>query len=200
MFNPNKITKILGATFILVSSNAALAATAPGTVTVTVQNTFNLTETTALDFGTIRAVGDASNAANFASLVLAPDGGVTTAQVGASAITSLSTPTAAVFTVDSAAPFTDLTVTFPPDFTLTTTGVPSGAAVFQIAQADWLGTIVGGADDGTTIATAGVMETDNLGGVVLNVGTTLTTDKGAAFTSGYVDQAYTGTYTMTVAY
>lgn len=200
MFNPNKITKILGATFILVSSNSALAATAAGTVSVTVQNTFNLTQTTAIDFGTVRAVGDATNAANIAALVLSPNGTVTTTQVGASAITSLSTPTAGVFTVDSAAPFTDLTVTFPTDFTLTTTGVPSGAARFEIDQADWTGLIVGGADDGSTIATGGTMQTDASGGVVLNVGTSLKTDSTATFTTGYVDQAYTGTYTMTVNY
>ena len=205
MFNPNKITKILGATFILVSSNAALAATAPGTVSVTVQNTFNLTETQVLDFGTIRAQNDNTNVANFASLIITPNGtvtpAITTASIGASTITSLSTPTMAIFTVDSAAPFTDLEVTFPPNFTLTTTGVPANAAVFNILNASWKGYIVGGNDDGTIISDGETMQTDAAGAVVLQVGTSLDTDiLGATTTSGYVDQAYTGTYTMTVDY
>tara|TARA_R110002167_G_scaffold333039_2_gene540054 strand:- start:946 stop:1566 length:621 start_codon:yes stop_codon:yes gene_type:complete len=206
MFNPNKITKILGATFILVSSNAALAATAPGTVSVTVQNTFNLTETQVLDFGTIRAKNDNTNVANFASLIITPNGtatpAISSASVGTVAtITSLSTPTMAIFTVDSAAPFTDLEVTFPPNFTLTTTGVPANAAVFNILNASWKGYVVGGTDDGTTIVDGETMQTDAAGAVVLQVGTSLDTDiLGATTTSGYVDQAYTGTYTMTVDY
>ncbi|MFT6689672.1 MAG: hypothetical protein ACJAXH_000177 [Colwellia sp.] len=208
MFNPNKITKILGATFILVSSNAALAATAPGTVQVTVQNTFNLTETQVLSFDTVRASNDNTSSANFASLIITPNGTdsptITTTEAvtgSAAAITSLGTPTMAIFTVDAAAPFTDLTVTYPGDFTLTTTGVPTGAAVFNILSASWNGIVVGGNDDGNSITGGSQVETDSLGGIVMQIGTSLDTDiLGAATTSGYVDQAYNGTYTMTVAY
>jgi hypothetical protein len=208
MFNPNKITKILGATFVLVSSNAALAATAPGTVSVTVQNTFNLTESQVLDFGIIRASNDNTDAANFASLVITPNGTATPtitateAVTGsAAAISSLGTPTMAIFTVDSAAPFTDLIVSYPEDFTLTTTGVPAGAAKFNILKANWNGIVVGGTNDGDSISDQDTMQTDNLGGVVLQVGASLDTDILAGLaTSGYVDQAYTGTYTMTIEY
>jgi hypothetical protein len=209
MFNPNKITKIMGtsltlagaATALMFTSSAAFAeSVTTATVTATVQNAFTLVETTPLDFGTVRAVADNTGALNIAILTLTPAGAITpTAGVGTSAMTSLSGGTAGVFTVTGAASFTNLTVTFPADFTLTNGTAPPGSPVFDILQADWVGTIVGGANDGVTYA-AGNMQTDVTGAVALNVGTKLKTDSAVGTTGQYLDAAYTGTYTMDISY
>jgi hypothetical protein len=200
MFNPNKITKILGATFVLVSSNSLLAETvSTATVSATVQNAFSLVETTALDFGTVRASAEAGGT-NVGTLVLNPNGSTTVTSSANAAITSLGTPVPGVFTVSGAAPFTDLFVTFPGDFSLTTAGAPPTSPTFDIPTGSWTGLITGGANDGATLAsTTNIMQTTSTGGVVLTVGATLTTDADAS-SSPYIDAAYTGTYTMTVNY
>lgn len=199
MQNLNKITKILGATFILVGSCNVLAETLNSTATTTVQNAFTLTETTALDFGTVRAVADPTGGINIAQLVLAPDGTSTTpAVVGNSALTLLTAGSAGVISVTGAAAFTNLTVTFPANFTLTATGAPPTSPTFEVLNADWVGTVVGGANDGATYAGAN-LQTDSAGVVGMNFGTTLKTDS-VASTTAYIDAAYTGNYVLTVVY
>ena len=199
MFNPNKITKILGATFILVSSNSALAATASGTATVTVQNTFTLTQTTALSFGTIRAVAQ-SDGANVSTLVVLPDGTSTVTDDGSAEITSISPATPGAFAVSGAAPFVDLQIVFPATFELAFASAPPTSPRFQIPNTGWSAEIIGGANDGLAYNTGTPnLTTDNTGAVAFTVGATLTTDN--ATTSGsYLDETYTGTYTMTVNY
>jgi hypothetical protein len=209
MHNLNKITKDLGIALTIVSGasvfmlggNSAFAETVTtATVTATVQNAFTLVETTPLSFGTVRAVADPTGGVNIAILTLSPAGVMTpTTGVANSALTSLSGGTAGVFTVSGAASFTNLTVTFPVDFTLTTAGAPPGSPVFDIKQADWVGTIVGGVNGGSTYA-ASNMQTDVSGGVALRVGTKLKTDSTVGTTSQYLDQLYSGTYTMEIAY
>jgi hypothetical protein len=206
MFNPNKITKILGATFVLVSSNSVLAETIPAaTATVTVQNAFTFLNPTPLDFGTIRATADTSGTNNFATLTLTPT--ATTATVassavnGGAAVSSLVDGTQASFTVSGAAPFTDLEVTFPADGATTLKGasLPASAANFTIGA--WQAFVVGGLNDTDTITTAGTMQTDAAGAVAMNVGATLTTDaNGTSITQNYQDAAYTGTYIVIVDY
>ncbi|MFT6907857.1 MAG: hypothetical protein ACJAS1_004544 [Oleiphilaceae bacterium] len=212
MHNLNKITKNMSGivtlagiatVYLIGSSNVFAESVTTATVSATVQNTFTLAETTALSFGTVRATNDNTNVSNFASLVLSPAGVLTPgSQVGASKLTSLSAGTGGVFTVSGAATFTDLTVTFPANFTLTSPGAPPGSAVFNIIEANWVGKIVGGANDGVALnGTFDNLQTDVNGAVVLNVGTTLDTDiLGASTTSGYLDAAYTGTYTMDISY
>jgi hypothetical protein len=202
MFNPNKITKILGATFVLVSSNSVLAETVnDATATVTVQNAFTLTEAVALDFGTIRATADDTAAADVATLILSPAGVTTGSTVNIAAIAPLSGGAAASFTVAGAAPFTDLTITFPGDGLTILTGasLPASAANFTIGT--WSALVSGGLNDGDTITTAGTMQTDSTGAVAMAVGATLTTDDAAAsITQNYQDAAYTATYTVIVDY
>jgi hypothetical protein len=212
MHNLNKITNNMkavlglasGASILMFASSTVFAETVTtATVSTTVQNAFTLVETTPLSFGTLRAKNDNTNVANFATLTIAPTGVLTPgAQVGASRLTSLSGGTAGVFTVSGAAAFTNLTVTFPNDFTLTTAGAPPNSAVFNVLKADWTGTIVGGANNGVALnGTFNNLQTNGTGGVALNVGTKLKTDiLGATTTSGYIDAAYTGTYTMDISY
>jgi hypothetical protein len=207
MYKLNKITRIMGTSLTLAggvalslfsSSNAYAESVTTATATVIVQNAFSLVESTPINFGTVRAVADPLGGTNFASLILAPAGTTTVADAGNSAMTALSPATAGLFTITGAAAFTDLTVTFPADFELITSGAPGTAPNFSILQANWTGTVVGGANDGTTGGTP-VPQTDLNGDVALQVGTTLTTDVNAS-SSPYLDATYAATYTMDISY
>ncbi|MCP4320540.1 MAG: hypothetical protein GY787_01515 [Alteromonadales bacterium] len=199
MNNLNKITKILGVTFVLSASASTFAQTVNSTVTVGVQNAFTVTETTPLDFGTVRATADATNAANFALLVLSPNGTYTPgAAVGASAISSLVPGTAGEFAISGAASFTNLTVTYPVDDAdvLTTAGAPPLSPNFTIVS--WNGIVVGGSNDGA-VATNNV-QTDNTGAVGIKIGATLKTDKTTTNTGAYIDAPYSAAYTFDISY
>ncbi|MEY8213580.1 MAG: hypothetical protein RPR97_03745, partial [Colwellia sp.] len=93
MNNLNKITKILGATFVLVVSTQTYAAKSViSSADVTVQNIFNVVEVTPLTFGTVRANADLFDAdfANRASLAINSNGtAAPTAGANTAAITSL---------------------------------------------------------------------------------------------------------------
>ena len=198
--NHNRITKVLSATLLTVVSTHSLAATAPSTATVTVQNTFTLTEDTALSFGTVRATADPAGT-HIGELALAADGTGTASTTGANAsMTELLAGSQGQFTVSNAAPFTDLTITFPADFELTATGAPPTSPTFDVLNADWVATITSGAN--ATIAyNTGTpnLQTASDGTVSFDVGTSLKTDADAS-TTAYIDAAYTGSYTMTVDY
>jgi hypothetical protein len=202
MFNPNKITKILGATFILVSSNSVFAETvSDASATVTVQNAFTLLEAIPLNFGIIRATADDTAAGDVATLTLSTAGVTAGSTVNLAAIAPLSGGTPGSFTVTGAAPFTDLEVTFPSnDATVLVGGaLPASAANFTIGL--WSALVVGGLNDGDTITTAGTMQTDSAGAVAMTVGATLSTDAAAAsITQNYQDVAYTSLYTVIVDY
>ena len=58
MMKLNKLATSVGATLLMISAGAAVAETVATSASVTVQNTFSLTETSPLSFGTIRAVAD----------------------------------------------------------------------------------------------------------------------------------------------
>ncbi|WDE05223.1 hypothetical protein SG34_028685 [Thalassomonas viridans] len=196
--NHNRITKVLTATFLTAVSAQSFAATAPSTVSVTVQNTFTLTEDTALSFGTVRATADPTGGVNIGTLVLAADGTTSTTAVANSSMTQLAAGSVGQFTVTNAAPFTNLTITFPADFELTAAAAPPGSPNFDILQADWTAIIRGGANDGVAYA-GGNLQTDVAGTVSFDAGTSLKTDA-TVTTSAYIDAAYTGNYTMTVDY
>lgn len=198
MQNLNKITKILGATFVLVSSSAVLAQTLPNqNATATVQNTFTITKTTDLDFGTVRATNDVANAANFALMTLTAQGAVTYgAIVGASAITSLVAGTPGRFDITGAAPFTNLTWTDPALITLSPVSAPALTAEFHVTV--WHPEVSGGANDG--LVASNNVQTDAAGAVGVLVGAEIQTDTDVLNTAGYGEGAYAGTYTITIAY
>lgn len=152
-----------------------------------------------MDFGTVRATADATNVANFALLVLAPDGTMTPgAAVGTSALTSLTAGSAAEFAITGAAAFTNLTVTYPTNDAdvLTTAGAPPLSPNFTMTA--WNGTVVGGANDGA--AATNNVQTDNAGAVGIRVGTTLKTDSTGTNTGAYIDAAYTTAYSFDISY
>lgn len=208
MNNLNKITKILGATFVLVSSTNALAAeTATATATVTVLNAFTFTADTTLDFGTLRATSAAvaSGAGdNIATLVMSANPAAPAAigtTVNAAAITVLTAGTPANFSVSGVAPFAALTITLPiVESVMTGAALPGTSSNFTVNT--FTAFITSGGNTGTAYATAGDLQATNAGAVTFSVGATLSTDDaGAAITQQYQDSlAYTGTFDVIVDY
>ena len=195
--NQNRITKVLTATFLTVVATQSFAATlSDATISVTVQNAFDLVEDTELSFGTIRATADPAGT-NVATLAIAGDGSVTATPDNNSTITQLTAGSVGQFTVSNAATFTDLTITFPGAATTLDNAIaPPTSPDFTVDT--WVAVIRGGANDGLAYA-ASNLQTDNTGSVSFDVGATLSTDT-VVSTSGYIYDLYDGDYTITVDY
>lgn len=204
MNNINKITKILGVTFVLAASGNALAATVNSTASVTVTNVVTITEDAALNFGSVRATADVT--VNAAVLVLDSATGAVSAgtDIGTptnAALSSLSAGNAGSYTVSDAANFTQITLTLPADDTvyLTATGVPSTNPRFAVNTFE--ATVFGGTNDGLDATTPANLVTDNTGSVSFNVGAELVTDiRTTGIVETYIDAAYEGSYAVTVTY
>jgi hypothetical protein len=215
MFKPNKITKILGATFVLVSSNSVLAQETESTnATVTVLNAFAFDNVDDLDIGTVRAANNNSSDGNFATFDLLADG--TTASSGennGAIIQLIGTPgTPASFTIAGVTAFAQMAVTFP---STATTLFPASAAPtsanflipaglansadmesggFTVAVRDAL-IPTADADAATGIAK---ITADGAGAAAFTVGARIQTVPSAS--RNYTDEAYTGTFTISVDY
>jgi hypothetical protein len=204
MNNLNKITKILGVTFVLASSSVIAEETATGTSTVEVLNAFSFVADTTLDFGTIRAAADSTAAADVATLVMSPDPlavAATGTSVNLAEITVLTAGTPAEFTVSGVSNFANLTITLPVvETVMTASGLPGTAANFSINT--FTAYITSGGNINTAYASAGDLQADNTGTATFNVGATLSTDDGAAaITQAYQDGiAYEGTFDVIVDY
>lgn len=193
----NKLTRLLAITAVstAIISTVTFAKTETFTASVEVRNSFDLLETVPLSFGVISAIyGDA--ATDFATLTLNSDGTSADTIVDglvAARIVPITAGTAGQFTVENAAPNTELQITPIVDFDLTD---PSGATTRQFQVSNFtLRSISSG--------TPFTFDTDAGGVLVFNVGATLTTDVQvlAAGTPGpYDDATYTGTYDVTVNY
>ena len=132
----NKFTYIATTIAIVSASSSYAAQTANGTATVTVQNAFDFSQATALDFGTIRTiVSSADGTPNVVTMTLPADGSnpsitETTTGSGNTRSASMNVITAGTpgeFTVGNAAPNTRLTITLPSPFNLTSgNGGPRG--------------------------------------------------------------------------
>jgi hypothetical protein len=212
MHNLNKITKILGASLVLVASNAALGQeTLSVPTTVTVDNTIDFTLAGTLDFGIIRATGN-SDGTNCAGLVISANPAVAnTTTLGNTAASNCASSNDAViqsiggvvarpvFTVAGLAGFTSLELTLPvaaTDLTLTG-GAPAGAPVFKLLDLTAYQTT------GTAafVSNGGTITANGTGDITFNVGGTLVTDT-ETFTSTltYENSSYEGTFDVTVAY
>jgi hypothetical protein len=213
MFKPNKITKILGATFVLVSSNSVLAEeTSPVSATVTVLNAFDFVKVNDLNMGTVRA-SNVAGASNFATFDLLADG--TTAasgDVNGAVIQLLGTAgTPASFTIAGVTSFAPMAVTFP---STATTLLPASAAPTSanfIIPAG-LSNVAAMTTGGYTVAVGGTLVTaqantvsniatitaDGAGAAAFTVGARIQTNPDASRT--YTDEAYTGSFTISVDY
>lgn len=197
MFMKNRISRIMAISTVslLAASGAVNAETATGNASVTVQNGFDLDETTPLSFGTIVATAN-DNAGDVATLVVDSDGvteDVADSPGTTASIVSIAAGTPGTFTVSNAAPNTVLTITLPTDFELTDPS-STDAKIFDVSGFE-----------ATTIAsgTAFTFDTDDTGTLVFNIGATLSTETGTGSADSalaYENVTFTGTYTMTVNY
>lgn len=187
-------TKILAlalTTCSVLALGSAEAETITSTADVTVQNAIGFTETSALTFGTIVAIGDGTvggNAATIAMGVGAANASTVT-NVGGGAddlIIELTVGDRAEYDITGAAPNTGLNLTIPSAPVVLDCDACSGAQP-DFSVATWI------AND-----TAGVVTTDGSGDFTLYVGATLSTDPSS--TAPYEDGLYDGDYDVSVNY
>lgn len=204
MFKRNQVYKAVVAASLMAVSAASLAETVNSTATVTVQNTFNLLEVAPISFGTVRAVGDATGTTNIATYTVKADGSnEPVTEVGAAKLTVLAPGTRGEYSVDGAAPFVDLTITFPAAAVNMTNGTaPPGSARFELPTAGWEAEIIGGVNDGAAYNSGSAnLQTDISGAVGFYLGGSITTDSRSTGQNGtYIDGIYSGNYTIQVNY
>jgi hypothetical protein len=215
MFNPNKITKILGATFVLVATTSVMAETLTVPSTVTVDNTIDFQTLGSLDFGIVRATVDgagslcagivvSANPATANTTTLAGTAATACPNVGTSVLQTVGgTVARPTFTVAGLAPFTVLQIAVPNTTTapveMDLTPKPAGAPSLQLYDF----TVY--RSSGTTPAFvtltngAGTIDASSTGAIAFSVGATLTTDA-AASTLTYQNVAYTADFDVTVTY
>ncbi|GLR70669.1 DUF4402 domain-containing protein [Agaribacter marinus] len=203
MFKRNQLYVSLFATSMLLGSVSVMAQeTAPGDATVTVQNTFDIAQVSGIDFGTVRATVDSdatddAGSVHVSTLPLDTQGahGTITTAGGAtttSSITVLATGAAGEFAITNAAPFTAINITAPAAFDLVNGSGSPTTAVFGVGTFTFRET--GAVADGTAVTT------DINGEINFTMGASLSTDDNAATRTNYIDGAYTGTFTLQVAY
>lgn len=203
MFKRKQLYTALVSTSLLaaVSMNTLAQTPAVTDATVTVQNTFVLTELTPLNLGTIRATADPAGTVQATYIVNANGTTSVPASGGpAAAISELVEGEPATYEVSGAAGFADIdvTVTTPASDELTLSGAPPGTPVFSIGT--FTTYITSGPNINTAyVATTNEATTDVAGSVTFSVGATLSTDD-AASTEAYADGDYVGNYTVTVSY
>lgn len=200
-----KVVKGLSVAMLLMGANLAIAEVVSIPASVTVNNAIDLTFTGTLDFGEVRATADTTNelcsglTLGTSSLALttpaaaAPFSTACTGP-GTSALQSVGgTVARPSITIAGAAPFTTLDVILPTTANLTAPGA-AGAPIFQLIGFTALKT------SGTSAPVATNIQTDGSGGAVFTVGATLITDPGIPAILSYQDQAYEGTFDVTVEY
>ena len=159
----------------------AKAETAGTNITATVQNAFTFSETTALGFGTIIAINDATDTS---TIVIDTAGTPTYNNPGAARLTEVSPGQNGVFDISAAAPSADIDVTYPASVTLTCGACSGSQEDFTVSTF-------------TDNSVAGTVTTDGTGAFTINVGATLTT---IASTDSYEDGLYSGAFTVTANY
>jgi len=169
------------------ATNAVAQETDTGDVTATILNSFTLTETTSMNFGTMVMLCD-TGAASTANIVLDETTSAGTISNNGNALiidVNTAARTRAVYDVTGAAPTTVLNITLTNPVNLTCpacVGTPSPITL------------------GTLVASTGATgTTDGAGALQFGVGATLTT-AGTCGANQYEDGVYTGTYDVTVGY
>lgn len=198
------MTKIFKLHHLAIAAVAALAVVAFGsqdasaqsqtvnyTASVTVQNTFTVGETTALNLGTVAAVAS-TTAGTQANIVLAGNSGATTVTQGSggsgSRLLEIVAPTPGVISISAAPPSTLFTITQGSTVQLVDPAV-TDETTFDFTPA--------------AVCAGFNCTTDAAGALTINVGGTLATRQqtsGGSEDNGYSDGTYTGTYSVTFAY
>lgn len=162
-------------------ASAQLTDTATGNVSVVVDNTITITETTAMSFGTVAAVADA---AQTASIVLSTAGTATPGTTGGAAVFYLdttTTPSQGIFAVEGP---NGATITVTPPAAPVAVNCPTGIDFTLDTFTDDSGGSVLGLGTGTPIT--------------VNVGATLKSDSTVGSATAYDSVTCTGTYIMTI--
>jgi hypothetical protein len=219
MHNLNKITKILGATLVLVTSNAAMAEDLTITTSAVVDNTIDFTVIGTLDFGTLRATASAT-VNECAVLVLPADAtaSITSALIAGSEANTLcngepvnsnsvvqsvgGTIVRPEFTVAGLAEFTTLEITVPiagDDIYLSQGGDPAAASVLEMVDFTIYQTNATPAE--LTVDASGNtnITSDGTGAINFTLGATLVTDVKAS-SLAYVNQPYSGSFDVSIDY
>jgi hypothetical protein len=194
MFKRNQIQKTLLVSALTVSAGMAMAQeTVTSQASITVQNAFNLVEVAPVSFGTVTV---AQSTTAVSTLLIQPDGvtDVTAASGGTFSVITPGSP--GQYTVDSAAGFTNLTITRPAtaDVELVNPVANSTNGRFILSGLTFLEDGEAGAG-----ASSATIETDVAGTLAFNVGATLTVPS-ATTAAAFVDGDYVGSYTLRVAY
>ena len=219
MTNFNKTLKLGLVTTLLSVTTAANATTVSVTASATVDNAIEMAVTGALGFGTVRASRSAT-AGECEGLVLGADPGVTSLTAAnasqtafdalcafASVDTLTGTPTlnsidGAIsrpeFSITGVPAFQNLQFTAPSATTLTLTGNPPGAAVFNLLDFTAFQTNASPAAAVTFGATA--LTANASGEVTFTMGAVLATDATGSGVTDYQDAVYEGTFDVTVTY
>lgn len=206
----NHVTKLL-AVAVAGFACTANAATVNASTSTTVVNSFGLVNTTALNFGDLRASrGNTALAANAAALKISADPGqlpaATVPGAGGAILSSLGGVQRGVFDITGAAPFAELTINFPTtDTTLSADPAvvgPGAPTLVVPAQAtnEWTAWILTGPRAASLYdATTRKLQTTTGGAVSFQIGATLkTVETGTVLI--YPDAPYTGNYNLEVVY
>ncbi|MGC9386782.1 MAG: DUF4402 domain-containing protein [Hydrogenovibrio sp.] len=196
----NKAIQLMSVCTLVFASSLVAAETQSVTASVTVQNTFTLSKSADLDFGTIAAFADSSGGGDTSTLIMPSDPAVTpstTTGSGDSAIQILTNGSPATLSVTGAAPNTDLQVTLPTTPIALTAG---GTAMnFSITALTTYATTYGGTTPNTR-----PIQTDGSGDMTFNIGgtiaTTANTDTAGSVNEPYVDDTYSATFNVVVQY
>jgi hypothetical protein len=215
MHNFNKITKVLGATFLLVGTSTAMAETLTVTTAVTVDNTIDFqTDGVSLDFGTIRATVDDSgsecvgivvsaNPAVAETSTLTTDAASACPNAGDAVLQTVGgTVTRPGFTVAGLAAFTVLDLVLPDTSSagveMTLNPAPTGAP--SLIMYDFSAYQSSGTPALISLSSgAGSITADATGDIAFTVGATLTTDS-ASSTLEYQNVGYAGSFDVEVTY
>lgn len=187
--------KFAVAAALAVSPIFSFAQTVQGDVSVTVQNTIGVSQTTALSFGTIQAKAS-TGSAEVATMAVPSDNSarsISQGATGAAQINEIVAPNRGEFAITGAASQTTLTISFPASVTLTPEG-NSNTATFSVSNFE--------ATDGLGNDATASITTDVNGDATLYVGATLSTEGNAP--SDYITPNgpvnFVGTYDITITY
>jgi len=158
----------------------AQAETAGTNIQAIVANAFTFTETTALGFGSMVAINDATDTS---TLVVDHTAAPIYNNPGAAILIEVLPATAGTFDISGAAPSTAITITFPASVTLNCGACAVGTEDFTV--------------DTFVSSGAGTETTDGTGAVTFTIGATLNTINSA---NAYNDGTYSGAYTVTANY
>jgi len=209
MTNVKTLSKVIAIALLAAGATQATAAeTRTYKASVTVKNAFEVAETTALSFGTVRAQAAkavAATSVDSAWIVLATDGTFTSGTTGtATPVTSklqnLEGGSAAEFAISDVSNFTAMTITMPASIVLTAASSNPTAPKFTVDTFTFKPVTGTSTDTDFATGNAAAITSDGSGAASFLVGATLTTGETTIADMSYSEELYEGSYDITVSY